>query len=260
MKIGFIGTGSMGSAIAIGVSKKIKCNLYLANRTIQKAEKLKEIIGGVVCDNNTVAKECDLIYLCVEPQQAEDVLKGIKKDIENNKNAVLVSIMAGWTIDRIRKCVDVPIIRTMPNTPMKINEGIILYDYSEDVNQEQLNLFLTTIKDTGLVVKLDEKNIDAASVISGCAPAYTFAFVDALVSGAKKLGIQKELAIKLAAQMLIGSGKMILETGESPNKLKEDVCSPGGSTIEGIKIMENNNLKQIMEKATQASYEKNKKL
>ena len=260
MKIGFIGTGNMGSAIAIGVSKNVKCDLYLANRTIKKAEVLKDMIGGIVCDNNTVAKECDLIYLCVEPQQAEDVLKGIKQDIENNKNAVLVSVMTAWTIERIRKYVDIPIIRTMPNTPLKINEGIILYDYSDDVNEEKLNLFLETTKGTGLVVKLDEEYIDAASVVSGCAPAYTFMFADSLVSGVEKLGIQKEIATKLAAQMLIGSGKMILETGEDPNKLKEDVCSPGGCTIEGIKIMENNNLKQIIEGVVKASYEKNKKL
>lgn len=85
-------------------------------------------------------------------------------------------------------------------------------------------------------------------------------YVDALVKGVEKLGIQKDLAVKLAAQMLIGSGKMLLETGENPNKLKEDVCSSGGSTIEGIKVMENNNLIKIMEDAVRASYEKNKKL
>lgn len=260
MKIGFIGTGNMGSAIAIGVSKSIKCDFYLANRTIQKAEVLKDKIGGIVCDNNKVARECDLIYLCVEPQQAEDVLIGIKEDIESNKNAVLVSVMTAWTIERIKKYVNVPVIRTMPNTPLKINEGIILYDYSEEVDSEKLDLFLEAAKGSGLLVKLSEEYIDAASTISGCAPAYTFMFADALISGVEKLGIEKQLAIKLAGQMLIGSGKMILETGEDPNKLKEDVCSPGGSTIEGIKIMENNNLKQIMEDALKASYEKNKKL
>ena len=260
MKIGFIGTGNMGSAIAIGVNKNIKCDFYLANRTISKAETLKNNIGGVVCDNRTVAKECDLIYLCVEPQQADEVLKEIRGDIENNKNAVLVSVMAGWTIKRIRSYVNVPIIRTMPNTPLKINEGIILYDYSKDVSEEKLKLFLDFSKGSGLIIKINEADIDGASTISGCAPAYTFMYVDALVKGVEKIGIRKDLAIKLAAQMLIGSGKMLLKTGEDPNKLKENVCSPGGSTIEGIKVMEANNLTKIMEDAVRASYEKNKKL
>lgn len=260
MRVGFIGTGNMGSAIAISASKYVQCDFYFANRTIEKAKALQEKIGGTICDNHKVAKECDLIFLCVEPQQATDVLKEIKEDLESNKQAVLVSIMTAWTIERIKNIVNVPVIRTMPNTPLKINAGIMLYDFSKEVSQDKIDLFLSLMDGSGLITKLDEKYIDAASTISGCAPAYTDMYVDALVCGVEQLGIDRQLAIKLGAQMLIGTGKLMLESGKDPDTLKKEVCSPGGSTIEGIKVMEDNNLKKIMIDAVKASYEKNKKL
>ena len=116
------------------------------------------------------------------------------------------------------------------------------------------------VKDCGLVTRLEEKYIDAASTISGCAPAYTYLYADALISAVENIGIENELATKLAGEMLIGAGKTILETGKKPSTLIDEVCSPGGCTIEGIKVMQDNNIKDIMMQATSASYEKNKKL
>ena len=260
MKVGFIGTGRIGTAIATCASKNGNCELYLANRTVEKAEKLQEKIGGVVCDNATVAKTCELVFLCVKPQQAIDTLNGIKKELEENKNVVLVSTMTAWTIQRIKNIVNVPVIRTMPNTPIQVNEGVLLYDYSEDVSEEKVNLFLSLTKGSGLVTRLEEKYIDAASAVSGCGPAFADMFVDGLAEGANRYEVDRELAIKLAAQMLIGAGKLILETGKDPEQLKIEVCSPGGSTIEGVKVLEDNDFKNIVMEAVKASFEKNKKL
>lgn len=260
MKIGFIGTGNMGSAIAICARNNSKQDYYFANKEIEKANALKEKIGGTVTDNNTVASQCDLVFLCVKPQQATEVLNGIKSDIEANKNVTLVSIMTAWTIKRIKDIVNVPIIRIMPNTPLMVNEGCVLYDYSEDVPEQKISLFLELMKGSGFITRLEEKYIDAASAVSGCGPAFADMFVDALAEGANDCGVDKDLSIKLAAQMLIGAGKLILTSGKDPNQLKQEVCSPGGSTIEGVKVLEDNNLKQIVKDAVKASYEKNKKL
>ena len=259
-KIGYIGTGNMGSALAICAKNNTDNELFFANRNIEKAQTLKNKIGGTVSDNKTIASTCDVVFLCVKPQQATDVLTDIKDELLSNKNVVLVSIMTAWTIERIKNIVDVPVIRIMPNTPLLVNEGVILYDYSKDVSSEKVDLFLKLVEGNGLITKLEEKYIDAASAVSGCGPAFADMFVDALADGANRCEVDKQLAIKLAAQMLIGAGKLILESGKDPNTLKTEVCSPGGSTIEGVKVLENNDFKGIVMDAVKASYEKNKKL
>lgn len=262
IKVGYIGTGNMGSALATGASKNAGGNFgfYLSDLDNEKATKLQNEIGGTVVDIKALASTCDYIFLCVKPQGASDTLNSVKEELLANKNVTLISIVTAWTTKRIKDIVDVPVIRIMPNTPCLINQGIIVYDYSKDVKKESVDVFLKLVSGIGLVEKVEEKDIDAISAVSGCGPAFADMFVDAMAEELDELGIDKQKAINYASQMLIGAGSLIISSGKDPNQLKKEVCSPGGSTIEGVYVLENNNFKQIVKDAVKASFEKNSKL
>ena len=263
MKFGFIGTGNMGSAIAKAVAKnKGGKNIALADRSIQKAQILADEIGASVLDNQATAKQCDYIFLGVKPQMMEHMLAEIKDILQSRKGEVtLVSMAAGLTADKICEMAggDVAVVRIMPNTPVAIGKGIILY-CSNELAKNKETFVAEALSMGGLVDKIDEKLIDVGTVVAGCGPAFAAMFAESLADGAVSCGLPREKAEQYAAKMIEGTASLISDGGKHPAKLKDEVCSPGGSTIKGVEALEGNNFRGAVMAAVNAAYNKTKEL
>ena len=263
MKIGFIGTGNMGGALASAAARSGEVEVLLANRTKAKAEALAERIGAVVSSNEIIAREADHIFLGVKPQMIVDVLKGIAPALKARKNApLLISMAAGLTIQRIRELAggDYPVIRIMPNMPAAVGEGVIFYACSENCEKAQLEAFLRYMAPAGKLFPLEEKLQDAGSAVAGCGPAFAAMFLEAMADGGVACGLPRAAAVQYAAQMMLGTAKMVLETGQHPGALKDSVCSPAGSTIQGVRTLEERGMRAAVFDAVIAAYEKNVEL
>jgi len=254
--VGFIGTGNMGGALALAVSKSGIADIKLANRTKQKALDLAKQINGEVVDNLKAAN-CDFVFLGVKPYQGKEVIEQIKNSFKDN--TIVVSMMASWNVEQLHQLIDKPIIRIMPNTPVCIGEGMSLYVCSDDVSNDDEQLFLQLMKESGKLAKVEEKLFDAIATITSCGPAFVDMYIDALADAGVKLGIAKKSAIEYAAQMLVGSAKLVMQSDKHPVALKDEVCSPAGSTIEGVISLEKNNFRNTVIEAILASYDKLKK-
>ena len=262
--LGFIGVGNMGGALARAAAKKASGpSLLLANRSPEKAARLAAELGGQVSDNAAIAAEADFIFLGVKPQMLPGVLEGLAPVLQARQSPfVLVSMAAGTSIEKIRQLAggDYPVIRIMPNTPVSIGEGMILYARSENVTPEEERLFLQSMAEAGRFSPLEEKLIDAGSAVSGCGPAFVDLFIEALADGGVACGLPRAQALEFAAQMTAGSARLILESGKHPGELKDAVCSPGGTTIQGVRALEEAGFRAGVMDAVIAAYEKNFKL
>ena len=262
--IGFLGCGNMGGAIARAVCKAADPqNVYLANRTAAKAEALAAELGCNTTTNAEVAGRSDLIFLAVKPQMMEALLAPLKFTLnERPTRFILCSMAAGLSIARIQEMAgeDYPVIRIMPNTPCAVGKGLTLVSANSRVTAEELADFKTLMAASGLLDDLPEHLIDAASAVSGCGPAYAYVFVEALADGAVKCGVPRAKAMRYAAQMLLGSASLLLETGEHPGALKDAVCSPGGSTIAGVAALEDRGFRGAAIAAVEAAYRRTKEL
>ena len=263
-KIGFIGTGTMGSAVASAVSKSgMSAQIMLANRTPAKAQALSaQIPHSTPCSNQQIAADCDLIFLGVKPQMMADMLTDLQETLKGRKTPfVLASMAAGLSCARIREMAQVscPVIRMMPNTPASIGKGVIQY-CGLDTSAEQLEDFAALLAPAGLVDPIDEKLMDAASCVSGCGPAFAYLFAEALADGGVACGLPRDKALRYAAQMLEGSAAMILASGQHPGALKDAVCSPGGTTIQGVRALEEQGFRAAAMDAVIRAYEKTKSL
>lgn len=259
--IGFIGCGNMGGALAQTLPRE-GCSVFLSNRTQAKAEALAQAIGGTVTDNQTIAQTCDLIFLGVKPQMMPEVLTDLSATFAARPTPfVLVTMAAGLSTATIRQLAggNYPIIRIMPNTPVSLGAGMILY-CSEGVSQEDLDHFTGLLSGAGRLDPLPESLMDAGSAISGCGPAYVYLFIEALADGGVACGLPREKALTYAAQTLLGSAQMVLESGAHPGKLKDAVCSPAGSTIQGVRALELGGFRSNAMEAVIAAYEKTKEL
>ena len=256
-KIGFIGTGNMGGAIAAAVSKS-GGELLLANRTPAKAAALAEQLGAAVGTNEEVARSCDLIFLCVKPQMMGEMLAGIAPILRARPEPfTLVTMAAGLPCEKIQAMAGgaYPVIRMMPNTPCAIGAGVIQY-CGLGVGEEALSAFAELLAPAGLVDRVEEKLIDAASAVSGCGPAFAYLFVEALADGAVACGLPRDKATAYAAQMLAGAAQLVLDSGKHPGALKDAVCSPGGTTIQGVRALEEGGFRAAAMNAVIAAYEK----
>lgn len=261
-KIGFIGTGNMGGALARAASKNPNCKLLLANRHPEKAAALADLIGGTVTDNAAAAAEADYLFLGVKPQMLADMLKSVKDVLAARNDVVLVSMAAGTPISRICDLLEkeYPIIRIMPNTPAAVGEGMILYSCNAAVTAAQEEEFLALMAASGRFSKLDEKLIDAGSGVSGCGPAFVALFIEAMADGGVACGLPRKQALEFAAQTVAGTAKLMLEEGLHPGQLKDAVCSPGGTTIQGVRTLEEKGMRGAVMDAVIAAVEKNKDL
>jgi pyrroline-5-carboxylate reductase len=256
---GFIGTGNMGGALARAVSKSTK-NILLADKSTEKAKALADELGCDFADSTDVAQNCKYIFLGVKPQMMAEMLQGLENILKSRTDDfVLVTMAAGLKIKAINEMAqgDYKVIRIMPNTPVGVGMGEILYTKGENTTAQELEQFLENMKGAGDLTEISEELMDAGCSLSGCGPAFVYMFIKSLAQGGIECGIDSQTALKLAAQTVIGSAKLLIESGENPDVLKERVCSPGGSTIEGVKSLESNKLEDIVVEAVKASYRRN---
>lgn len=241
-KFGFIGAGNMGGALATALSKKVNGeNLLLADKLEEKAEVMAKEINATVSSNEKIATNAKFIVLAVKPQFMANMLNEIAPILRERKDEfVLVSIAAGLSTEKIRDMAkgEYPVIRVMPNTPAFLGEGMLLYTCTDNVSKENENEFLNAMENAGIWDNIPENLIDSASALSGCGPAFVYMFIEALADGAVKCGLPRDKALKYAAQTVKGSALMVEQTGKHPELLKDEVCSPGGSTIAGVSALE----------------------
>jgi len=256
LTLGFIGTGNMGSALAAAAAKNGENRLLLANRGRAKAEALREKLGGEVTDNRGALRS-DYLFLGVKPQMLPEVTPELREALEGmDRSPVVVSMAAVTPISRLKELLGekLPVIRIMPNTPVSVGEGIILYCCSEEVDTASEERFLEAMSAAGRFVRVEERLVDAGACISGCGPAFVDLFIEALADGGVACGLPRALALELAAGTASGSAKLVLETGKHPAQLKDEVCSPGGTTIRGVRALEKGGLRSAVMEAVIAAY------
>ena len=208
-------------------------------------------------DNSLVVKQCKFLVLAVKPQFFPQVLEQIRTEVI--KEQVIISIAAGVTIDAVRKNLsdEVRIVRAMPNTPAMVEKGMTGISYTkEEYSEEEIKIIDTFFSSFGRYEIFDEKLMNAVVCANGSSPAYVYMFIEALADSVVNYGIPREKAYILAAQTVYGAAAMVLETGEHPAKLKDNVCSPGGTTIAAVKALEEFGLRNALMKATDACYER----
>ncbi|QTC41935.1 pyrroline-5-carboxylate reductase [Bacillus sp. V3] len=245
--IGFIGCGNMAQAILGGILKADIVDRSAVMTSARTAATRKEVEEKfqVECteDNLAVAGFSDVLFLSIKPDQYEKVIAEIKDDIK--EDVIIVTIAAGITLDwmeaRFGKAVKV--VRTMPNTPSLVGEGMTAYCVNDRLTHKELNEVYTILGSFGKAESVEESLMDAIPAVSGSSPAYVFMFIEALADGAVLQGIPRKQAYKMAAQAVLGAAKMVLETGTHPGELKDAVCSPGGATIEAVAALEKNGFK-----------------
>ena len=262
-KIGFIGTGVMGGALAATVRKKADGgDLYLSNVPSSISEALAAKLDCKSCDNAAVAKECKYIFLAVKPNIIRGVLKEIAPVLkERTDRYIIVSIAAGITVETVKAAVgfEIPVIRIMPNTPVMCGKGVILAA-ADGMTDEEKAEFFDLLSCAGVCDDVTEKMIETAGTLTGCGPAFAFVIMQALADGAVACGVDRAHAVKYAELTMAGAAELALATGKHLEQLKDEVCSPGGSTIEGVLSMEEAGVRAAMADAVIASYEKNLKL
>ena len=261
--LGFIGTGNMGGALARAAAKNADNRLLLANRHPEKAGQLALEIGGEATDNASAAAAADFLFLGVKPHMLPEMLESIRETLKARSTPfTLVSMAAGTPIERIGSLLggEYPVIRIMPNTPAAIGEGMILYSCSASVTEEREQAFLSAMKYAGRFARLEERLIDAGSAVSGCGPAFVAMFLEALADGGVACGLPRTLAMECAAQTVVGTGKLLQETALHPGAMKDAVCSPGGTTIQGVRTLEDHGFRGAVIEAVIAAYEKTLKL
>ena len=256
MKYGFIGCGNMGGAIARALSQNTK-DILITDRS-GKAKALAEELG-IAYGSIEEAAACDKVFLGVKPHMMQGVLAPLQGFFAEKK-PMLITMAAGLEISKIESFAGckLPVIRIMPNTPTAIGKGVIPYCCNDLVTKEILADWLQDMDKCGLLDDLEERLIDAASALSGSGPAYLYLMLEAMADGAVACGIPRAKALNYAAMTMSGAAEMYLATKTHPGALKDAVCSPGGSTIEGIKALEEHGFRGAVMDCLAAAYQKNK--
>ena len=257
-RFGFIGVGNMGSALAKAASKSTK-QILLCDHEASKAADLSRQIGCEFGDSRSVAAECEYIFLGVKPQMMAEMLEEIKATLAKRKDVILVSIAAGLSIDTIRRMAGgrYKVIRIMPNIPVEVGEGEILYTTSDNISKVDIGRFLNLMKHAGHLTGIDEDLMDAGCSVSGCGPAFVYKFVRGLAQGGIEAGIDRETSIALAIQTVVGAAKLLELNSDDIDNMVRKVCSPGGSTIEGVKKLDEAGMEKAVTDAVIAAYQRN---
>lgn len=253
-EFGFIGVGNMGGAIAQAVCRTVPGGaVAVCDTDVKKTEAFNRQYGAAVLSLDEVAASCRFLVLGVKPQVLPAVLKQVRAHL--CEGTVVVSMAAGISLSAVEAALDRrPVIRIMPNTPCAVGSGLVLYAANDLVTPEHLSAFLSGFAGTGTLSCIAEEKIDAASAISGCGPAFAYLFVEALADAGVECGLSRADAQKFAALMLDGSAKMVLESGRHPGELKDAVCSPGGTTIAGVRALEEDGFRSATMHAVRAAY------
>lgn len=257
---GFLGAGNMGSALVRAVSKSVPADkICICDHNKDKTDSIKNELGVAVLDADTMIENCEFLVLGIKPQKLEETAKQISSAVKRNKNLKIISMLASVSVAKLISYFgEKEYIRIMPSTPVNIGQGVVLYS-TYNVLSATENSFVSAFEKTGLVVKISEEKIDVGMALSGCGPAFVYMFIDALAKAGEKLGLDGQLALTLATQTVKGSS-MMAEKYCNVEQLKINVCSPGGTTIEGVKSLEKDKLYQTLQNALIASYEKAKVL
>lgn len=256
--IGFIGVGNMALAIIKGMTADgmSASDIYVHNRTKSKLDGL-ESYGINICENNCqVVERCKYVFLAVKPDIYPVVLKEIKGCLNNDH--VIVTMAAGFSIDDVKKIVgNIKVCRTMPNTPALVGSGytaVCFDEFIEDAEKERLISILNTFGESQVIT---EEYINAYSAITGSSPAFVFMMIEAMADAGVILGIPRKDAYRAAEATVLGSARLALDTGKHPGELKDMVCSPGGTTIEGIRTLEEKGFRSSIIECLVNTYKKN---
>ena len=261
MKLTFIGCGNMGQAMLKGIlgSEKLRGTEIIATaRSRETLARLEKDYGiHTTEDNKKAASWGDIVILAVKPQMYEAVLGEIKEEL---KDKLIVSIAAGKSLRQLEELLgtDKKLIRAMPNTPAMVLEGITALCPNKNIEEEELNTIEDIFSAFGKTEVIEEKQMDAFIGICGSSPAYVFMFIEALADGAVKEGLPRAKAYRMAAQAVLGSAKLVLESGKHPGELKDMVCSPGGTTIEAVAALEEYGFRSSVIKAVERCSEKSR--
>lgn len=263
MKLGLIGAGNMASAILTGVNKSKKFNkneIFISSRSNERLEEIKRKFGINICDNNieTLKNAKDIVVICVKPQVYDTIVNELKKSISSNQ--IIVSVMAGKSIEYLQKSLGTKnVVRVMPNTALSVGAGISAVSSDEKVKKHKYyNDVINIFQSVGEVVEVEEKYINAITQVSGSSPAWVFMMIEALADGGVECGLTRDMAYKFATSAVYGAGKMASEKYREnktiPASLKDMVASPGGTTIEGIRVLEENGFRGAIIDAVMQAY------
>lgn len=265
MKIGFIGLGNMATAMIGGMLQKeiaAPGDIIGSARTEATAEKVKGKFDiTTTTDNTKVAEAADVLFLAVKPLFFPEVIAEIREQVR--PETLVVSIAAGRTLDYLKEAFGRPelkLIRCMPNTPALVLEGCTGVCTGENVTEEDLEIVLSLLRSFGIASVVPERLMDVVVGVSGSSPAYVFMFIEAMADEAVAAGMPRKQAYEFAAQSVLGSAKMVLETGKHPGELKDMVCSPGGTTIQAVKVLEEKGMRAAVMDAMEACIEKSQNM
>jgi pyrroline-5-carboxylate reductase len=250
--IGLIGGGNMAEAIIKGMTSQWTKDIFVSEPAEEKRRRLEKTYGIRTTDSNMeVVSACDIIILAIKPQNMEDVLCGIADGVTEDKT--VVSIAAGITLSYLEsKLRTKKLVRVMPNTPAIVQEGMSVMSLCDCFYGREVDIVKSILMSVGRVLLMPERYMDAVTALSGSGPGFIALFVEALTESGVAMGIGKADALALAVQTLLGTAKL-LDTGMSPEKLREMVTSPGGTTAAGLKVFEENNLMSIVSEALGAA-------
>jgi pyrroline-5-carboxylate reductase len=265
MNIGFIGTGNMATAFIGGFLKAgiiEKDQIFVSDASSEALNRISSRYEGLntSTDNLKFLSKLDFLFLSVKPHIYEPVIKQIRNSV--SENTVIITIAAGKTRAQVLELFgrDLKLVRTMPNTPALVGEGMIAVCPGDNLSNDEIDQVLTLLKAVGKTEILEERLIDGYTALCGSSPAYVYMFIEAMADAAVREGLPRDKAYSMAAQAVLGSAKMVLETGQHPGLLKDQVCSPGGSTIEAVAVLEKTGFRYSVMEALRVCAGKSKKL
>ncbi len=261
-KIGFIGCGNMSKAMIAGMVKAGVCapgEIVASNRSSEKLKQFAAQTGIAAAKDNLAAANAKYVVLAVKPFFYQTVIDQIRDHISDEQ--VIVTIAPGATLAEYASMFgrEVKLVRTMPNTPALVGEGMTAYIPNALVDQDEVAELVRLFGSFGNMQQVEERYMDAVVCVSGSSPAYVYMFMEAMADAAVLEGMPRDVAYRFAAQAVLGSAKMLLETGKHPGQLKDEVCSPGGTTIEAVKVLEQRGMRGAVMEAMHACALKCKK-
>ena len=263
MKLGFIGAGNMAQAIVGGVLQAgliPKEEIIASDVSAEPAERMKKKFGIQTTLNNEEAATADIIFLATKPIYTDSAIRSIRAVVSDGQ--IIVSIVAGKSLESLEGLfgAEKKIIRTMPNTPALVGEGVTAVCPNRNVAQSELDFVLEILRSFGRAETVPEHLMSAVVAVSGSSPAYVFMMIEAMADAAVAEGMSRDLAYQFASQAVLGSAKLVLETGKHPGELKDMVCSPGGTTIDAVKVLEECGFRGAIMDAMHACAEKSLRL
>jgi pyrroline-5-carboxylate reductase len=262
-KIGVIGVGRLGEAIVRGLQRHSSRAFSIEGsvRSTARAQKLCKSLGiKMVADNRRVVTGAEIVLLCVKPHQAEKVLKELRPKLR--KSQLLISVCASITLKQLKswtgnRC---RLLRAMPNLPSFIGQGMTVLAYTGEAQRQDLEVGRKIFESMGAVLTLDEAHLDAVTALSACGPAFVFVMIEALSDAGVKVGLPRDHAMALVLQTMVGSAEMVRIQKQHPARLKDQVTTPGGCTIDGLLELEKGNLRATLMKCIVASARKASRL